>query len=47
MLEIPDVRGPSWPHLALADGHLYVREQDTLYVYDVRADPRSAALTDD
>jgi outer membrane protein assembly factor BamB len=37
MLEIPNVRDPSWPHLALADGHLYVREQDTLYCYDVRA----------
>jgi outer membrane protein assembly factor BamB len=35
--EIPVVEGPSWPHLAIADGHLYVREQDNLYCYDVRA----------
>jgi outer membrane protein assembly factor BamB len=34
---IPDVKHPSWPHLVVADGRLYVREQDTLYVYDVRA----------
>ncbi|HET7294010.1 MAG TPA: PQQ-binding-like beta-propeller repeat protein [Vicinamibacteria bacterium] len=40
---IPDVRSPSWPHLVVADGRLYVREQDTLYAYDVRARP-SASL---
>jgi hypothetical protein len=34
---IPDVRNPSWPHLAIADGRLYVREQDALYAYDLRA----------
>jgi outer membrane protein assembly factor BamB len=33
---IPEVRDPSWAHLAIADGRLYVREQDTLYCYDVR-----------
>ncbi len=33
---IPDVKKPSWAHLAVADGKLYVREQDTLYCYDVR-----------
>jgi len=33
---IPDVSHPSWPHLVVADGRLYVREQDNLYVYDVR-----------
>jgi outer membrane protein assembly factor BamB len=42
-LTIPDVRDPSWPHLAVADGRLYVREQDNLYVYDVRASARGAA----
>jgi outer membrane protein assembly factor BamB len=46
-LEIPDVRDPSWPHLAIADGRLYVREQDTLYCYDVRADRQSAAVVHD
>jgi outer membrane protein assembly factor BamB len=34
---IPGVTRPSWPHLAIADGRLYVREQDALHVYDVRA----------
>jgi outer membrane protein assembly factor BamB len=33
---IPDVKSPSWPHLVVADGRLYVREQDTLYAFDVR-----------
>jgi outer membrane protein assembly factor BamB len=33
---IPNVTNPSWPHLVVSDGKLYVREQDTLYVYDVR-----------
>jgi outer membrane protein assembly factor BamB len=45
-LEIPDVRDPSWPHLSIADGRLYVREQDNLYVYDVRAGERSASARD-
>jgi outer membrane protein assembly factor BamB len=46
-LEIPDVRDPSWPHLSIADGRLYVREQDNLYVYDVRAGGGSASAADD
>jgi outer membrane protein assembly factor BamB len=33
---IPDVRDPSWAHLSIADGRLYVREQDSLYCYDIR-----------
>lgn len=40
--EIPDVSGPSWPHLAIADGHLYVREQDNLYAYDLRVSGAAA-----
>jgi outer membrane protein assembly factor BamB len=40
---IPGVSQPSWPHLALADGRLYVREQDSLYVYDVRQPARTTA----
>ena len=40
---IPEVAHPSWPHLVVADGRLYVREQDNLYVYDVRRPaPRAA-----
>ena len=27
---------PSWAHLSIADGRLYVREQDNLYCYDIR-----------
>lgn len=37
---IPDVDQFSWSHPAISDGHLYLREQDNLYAYDVR---RSAA----
>jgi len=36
---IPEVAHPSWPHLVVSDGRLYVREQDNLYVYDVRRPP--------
>ena len=39
---IPDVKNPSWPHLVIADGKLYVREQDTLYAYDVKAPAKKA-----
>jgi outer membrane protein assembly factor BamB len=39
---IPEVKSFSWQHLAIADGRLYVREQDTLYVYDVRAGKRAS-----
>ena len=35
---IPGVTQPSWPHPVIANGRLYLREQDTLYVYDVRAE---------
>jgi hypothetical protein len=33
---IPNVRKPSWPHPVIAGGRLYLREQDSLYVYDVK-----------
>jgi outer membrane protein assembly factor BamB len=33
---IPGVSKPSWPHPVISGGRLYLREQDTLYVYDVR-----------
>jgi outer membrane protein assembly factor BamB len=41
---IPEVRDPSWAHLAIADGRLYVREQDALYCYDLR--PAKSAARD-
>ncbi|NKB87254.1 MAG: PQQ-binding-like beta-propeller repeat protein [Acidobacteria bacterium] len=34
---IPNPAQFSWAHLVIADGRLYVREQDAIYVYDVRA----------
>jgi outer membrane protein assembly factor BamB len=34
--QIPDVNHPSWSHPVVLDGRLYLREQDTLNVYDVR-----------
>jgi outer membrane protein assembly factor BamB len=46
-LEIPDLTAPSWPHLAIADGRLYVREQDRLYCYDLRDAKRTAAIARD
>jgi outer membrane protein assembly factor BamB len=33
---IPDVAKPSWSHPVVVGGRLYLREQDTLYVYDLR-----------
>jgi outer membrane protein assembly factor BamB len=33
---IPGVEKPSWSHPVVVGGRLYLREQDTLYVYDVR-----------
>ena len=32
---IPDVRNPSWSHPVIAGGRLYLREQDSLHVYNV------------
>jgi outer membrane protein assembly factor BamB len=34
---IPDKGRPSWAHPVISDGRLYVRNQDTLLVYDVKA----------
>jgi outer membrane protein assembly factor BamB len=34
---IPEVKAPSWPHPVVSGGRLYLREQDALYVYDVKA----------
>jgi len=36
-LRIPDKGLPSWAHPVISDGRLYVRNQDTVTVYDVRA----------
>ncbi len=34
---IPDVEQFSWSHPVISDGRLYLREQDHLFVYDIRA----------
>jgi outer membrane protein assembly factor BamB len=34
--EIPDKGMPSWAHPVISDGRLYVRNQDTLLVYDIK-----------
>jgi outer membrane protein assembly factor BamB len=41
---IPNVRDPSWAHLAIAGGRLYVREQDALYCYDIRLAKSASTL---
>ena len=33
---IPNVEHPSWSHPVIAGGKLYLREQDTLYVYELK-----------
>jgi outer membrane protein assembly factor BamB len=35
--QIPEKARMSWAHPAISDGRLYVRNQDTLLVYDIRA----------
>jgi outer membrane protein assembly factor BamB len=35
--EIPGVEHPSWAHPVIIGGRLYLREQDNLFCYDVRA----------
>jgi outer membrane protein assembly factor BamB len=35
--DIPGVEKPSWSHPVVLGGRLYLREQDALYVYDVKA----------
>jgi outer membrane protein assembly factor BamB len=35
--DIPDKGFPSWAHPVVSDGRLYVRNQDTLLVYDIKA----------
>jgi outer membrane protein assembly factor BamB len=35
--QIPDVKRESWSHPVIAEGLLYLKEQQKLYVYDLRA----------
>ena len=34
---IPEVKAESWSHPVISDGKLYLREQDNLFAYDIRA----------
>ncbi|QGJ70761.1 Outer membrane biogenesis protein BamB [Planctomycetales bacterium 10988] len=34
--QIPNVSDPSWPHPVVVEGKLFLREQDHLYVYDLK-----------
>ncbi|HEX4955238.1 MAG TPA: PQQ-binding-like beta-propeller repeat protein [Thermoanaerobaculia bacterium] len=34
--KIPDVSAPSWSHPVISGGKLYLREQDNLFVYDLK-----------
>ena len=38
--EIPDKGLPSWAHPVISDGRLYVRNQDTMLVYDIKTAAR-------
>jgi outer membrane protein assembly factor BamB len=40
---IPDVKKESWPHPVISGGKLFLREQDTLYCYDVAAGETEAS----
>jgi outer membrane protein assembly factor BamB len=37
-MRLPAAGNDSWSHPALAGGHLYLRENDSLHIYDVRAE---------
>lgn len=41
--EIPGAGGDSWSHPVVANGHLFLREQDSLWVYDLRRIPEAEA----
>jgi outer membrane protein assembly factor BamB len=45
-LEVPGAGGDSWSHPVVTNGRLYLREQDALWVYDVRAGSQEPALVE-
>ena len=45
--EIPDASPLNWPYPAIADGQLYLRDQDRLLVYDIKAAAPPARATDE
>jgi hypothetical protein len=36
MFDLPMGEGPCWTHPVIADGRLYLRWSDNLYVYDIK-----------
>ncbi len=38
--KLPSHLADSWPHPVIANGHLYLRDQDVLMCYDLRDKPR-------
>jgi hypothetical protein len=40
---IPEVERESWSHPGIIGGRLYLREQDNLFVYDLRAGAQTKA----
>jgi outer membrane protein assembly factor BamB len=45
-LQIPGAGGDSWAHPVVANGRLFLREQDTLWVYDVVHEPGTTKPVD-
>ena len=45
--EIPDASPLNWPYPAIADGKLFLRDQDRLLVYDIKAGAPAARATDE
>jgi hypothetical protein len=33
---LPGTGQPSWPHPVIAEGRLYLRDQDLLFAYDIQ-----------
>ncbi|MDB5340741.1 MAG: hypothetical protein JWN70_6360 [Planctomycetaceae bacterium] len=42
-LEVPGAGGDSWAHPVIANSRLYLREQDTLWVYDLKREQKDPA----
>ncbi|MEM8930446.1 MAG: PQQ-binding-like beta-propeller repeat protein [Acidobacteriota bacterium] len=47
VFELPELVKESWPHPAIADGKLYLRENDHLWVYDLKQAPTPQPAEED
>ena len=45
-LEVPGAGGDSWAHPVIANGRLYLREQDSVWVYDLKSEQTDSATTE-